>query len=92
MTKQIWKIPVVVDKKFIALVPKQSELLTVQVQRGMPYMWFLVDKEYPTTERVFEVFTTGQDIKYDMGVERKYISTFQLDDGMFVGHLFERIH
>ena len=42
-------------------------------------------------ERLFELFGTGQEIKYDMGVDRKYIGTYQYQKGEFVGHVFEYI-
>ncbi len=68
------------------------DILCVQEQGDIPYIWALV---YPKKEleiRFFELFGTGQIIPNDMGIERKYIGTYQLDNGAFIGHLFERIN
>jgi len=50
-----------------------------------------VDDESEKEERIFELFGTGHQIKEDMGVDRKYIGTYQYQKGNFVGHIFERI-
>jgi hypothetical protein len=73
-------------------LPLEAEILTVQSQQGNPYMWALVDPENKLVERVFEVFGTGHPIQEDMGTDRKYIGTFQLQDGFLVFHLFERLN
>lgn len=43
-------------------------------------------------ERSIEIFGAGHEIPVDMGIERKYISTFQMSDGNYVFHAFERIN
>ena len=49
----------------------------------------MVKTDNDTEERLFELFGTGQEIKYDMGIDRKYIGTYQYQKGEFVGHVFE---
>ena len=73
-------------------MPKGAEILTVQSQHDVPQLWALVDPTQPTEERCIEIFGTGHPIRYDMGVERKYIGTFQVDGGQYVFHAFERIN
>jgi len=50
----------------------------------------MVETENETEERCFELFGTGHKIHTDMGVDRKYLGTYQYQNGEFVGHLFER--
>lgn len=91
MKKQIWKFPIEQKDRIRVTMPIGAEILTVQEQRDHPCIWALVDPNAQREERIFEVFGTGHEINYDMGVERKYINTFQLAEGDLVFHLFERI-
>jgi hypothetical protein len=79
--------------KFSILMPQRAEILSLQVDQknNHPTIWALVDSEAETEERFFELFGTGHEIYEDMGIERKYIGTYQYQRGEFVGHLFERI-
>jgi hypothetical protein len=43
-------------------------------------------------DRFFELYGTGHSIHEDMGIERKYIGTYQYQRGEFVGHIFERLN
>jgi hypothetical protein len=75
-------------------MPKGAEILTVQTdeKNNHPTIWALVDPEQENEQRFFELFGTGHEIHSDMGVERKYIGTYQYQKGAFVGHIFERIN
>jgi hypothetical protein len=90
MKKQIWKFAINANR-FAVEMPKNAEILTVQVQNETPCIWALVNPESPKELRHFEFYGTGHDIHCDMGIERKYINTFQLDGGALVFHLFERV-
>lgn len=90
MEKQIWKFEI--DKNNIIIeMPKDAEILTVQPQNGQICIWALVTPDNVKESRYFEVYATGHTIRYDMGVERKYIGTIQIDGGSWVWHLFERL-
>lgn len=91
MVRQVWKFEID-PKKFIVEMPKDAEVLTIQTQNEKPYVWALVNPDAHTELRQFEVYGTGHNIHYDMGAERKYINTFQLQGGSLVFHLFERIN
>lgn len=91
MKKQIWKFSLGEGSNTI-LMPKDAEILTVQTQQLIPVIWALVDPNAEKEERHFEVFATGENIHCDMGIERKYINTFQIADGILIYHLFERIY
>lgn len=88
MEKEIWKYEISADQTIIEM-PKDAEILSVQVQHEVPRIWALVDPENPIEERVIEIFGTGHKIPCE-GISRKFIGTFQLYGGSLVFHLFER--
>ena len=89
MEKQIWKYEIVTTNTQSLTIPYGAEILTIQDQKGTLCMWVLVDPNEEKEKRVFEVFGTGQDIHYDLGVSRKYIGTYQERAGHLIFHLFE---
>jgi hypothetical protein len=89
MDKQVWKY--VLDYgNLILSMPKGAEILTVQTQGDDPVLWALVDPNADKEERYFEAFGTGHNVACGMGIDRKYISTFQIEGYVF--HVFERIN
>lgn len=95
MSLSIWKFPLkVTDYQKISL-PKGAEILSVQSQNQFPCIWAIVDSavDAETEEREFEVFGTGHPYYNNVhfGQEHKFIGTFQLNGGAFVGHLFELV-
>jgi hypothetical protein len=91
MSKTIWKYELEMNQRTAIEIPHSAEILCVQTQFNNPCIWALVDTDNYKEERVFEIFGTGFSIKGDMGVDRKYIGTFQLEGGALVYHLFERL-
>ena len=90
MTKTIWKFPLETVAVQTLLMPRGAEILTVQVQRGAPSLWAMVDPVAHPTARRFTVYGTGHNMpKLEMGTERTYIGTYQLNDGNLVFHIFE---
>ena len=87
--KAIWKYPIVTDSQRLAM-PRGAEFLTVQRQGDLVCLWAIVDDSRLLEKRVIEVFGTGNPMPSDMGIERKYIGTFQ--QGPLVWHVFERIN
>ena len=82
--KVIYKYPLeVTDDQFIN-IPKNFQILTVQVQNGCPCLWVEVDPESPVVYAHIVIIGTGHPIHNDD--EMKYIGTFQLESGSFVGH------
>ena len=89
MEQRIWKYKLEgTDGQNISM-PKGADILTVQVQDGLPFLWALVDPKAETEIRFIEIFGTGNPILSDMGTSRKYISTFQMREGRLVFHVFE---
>jgi hypothetical protein len=90
--KTIYKYKLWLTNKQDVLLPIGSEILTVQTQDEDPCLWVLVNPLVEDKEkRIIEIIGTGHEIKYNLGVTRNYISTFQLSGGSFVGHAFEYI-
>ncbi len=76
MKKQIWKF-YLNETSTVVEMPKNAAVLTVQNQNGAICIRALVDPAEKATEpRLFEIYGTGHDIPYDMGVDRVYINTF----------------
>ncbi len=91
MDKVIYKYELQIGDNAI-LMPVDAEILSVQTQFNKPMIWALVDPKAEKEERCFEIFGTGHPVYYDMGVERKFLSTIQFHDGDYVFHVFERIN
>ena len=83
----IWKFPLVATDVQNIEMPALAEVLTVQVQVG-PCLWALCNPEAPKTKRCFETFGTGHPMSL---ASRKYVGTYQLNDGGLVFHVFERL-
>jgi hypothetical protein len=67
-------------------MPRNADILCVQVQHGVPCMWALVDDEAEYEGRVIEVLGTGWEMSADMG-RSEYVGTYQTDGGL-VWHVF----
>ncbi len=92
MDKTIFKFELETTGMQKVVMPIDAEILTVQVQNDVPCLWALVDAHNGgvTEERSIEIFGTGNPVPQGMGVDRKYLATYQLRGGDFVGHVFER--
>ncbi len=67
-------------------VPVDSEILCVQTQVGLPKLWVKCNPENITEKRKIIIHGTGHAISQEA---KKYIGTFQVNDGGFVFHVFE---
>lgn len=74
-----------------ALLMKKGEILSLQLQNGAPCIWVLVNPIESDEYRYFEIFGTGHTIYEDMGVERRFVGTYQLAGGKLVFHVFEKL-
>lgn len=86
MSQVIYKYQVLIDDQFSIDLPKGAQVLSVGVQHDRPYVWVLQDPGAPLYRRLFAVATTGNPLP--PGCD-KFIGTFQLMGGRFIGHLFE---
>lgn len=90
MKETIWKYDIKIGGLNHLFLPVYSKVLCVQVQNENPVIWVKVNPENRKEDRCFSVFGTGFEIE-TKDVEKIYIGSFQLNDGSFVGHLFELI-
>ena len=89
MKKIIWKFPLSEKGVQTFELRKGYEILTLQMQNGMPCIWVLLNPDEIILKETFEIYGTGHEIHYDHSVNREYVGTFQQD--YFVWHLFKRI-
>ena len=83
----IWKFRVDVVDTGVVNMPAGAEVLCVQLQDGVPWVWAKVDDEAPPVARVFHWRGTGHPLR-NVG---RYIGTVQQLGGALVLHLFEGV-
>ena len=91
MKKTIWKFALKITDRQSFEMPIDSQILTMQVQKGIAFLWILCDPKEKKETRYFETFGTGHSIHYDMGIDRNYIGTYQIFDGSLIYHVFESL-
>jgi hypothetical protein len=69
-------------------IPHNSEFLTLQMQRGIPCLWFEVDPDTPEEMRTFHVIGTGHTVPE--GIALEYVGTVQAFDETLVLHVYEQ--
>lgn len=84
--KTVWKFPLsVLDLQQVNL-PRGAQILSVQTQHEQPCLWALVDPSAPTEYVNFRTLGTGH---FAPDMERfRYVGTYQLVGGGFIGHVF----
>jgi len=89
MSHTIYKYTFPVADDFTLSLPVGAKILKVDYQRDFPAMWVLHDTRAMSYEtRKFRVYGTGHEI---LGVNYlTYVGTFQMHNGDFVWHVFER--
>ena len=89
MKKVIWKFELSEKGNQRIELPLDYEILALQTQNGNPCLWVLVDLKKPKEIETFEIYGTGHEIHYDMGIDREYVGTWQEQGGLLVWHLFK---
>jgi hypothetical protein len=83
----IWKFPLVVEDEQVVSMPTGAVVLTVQAQHDLyPCLWAKVNPTAAPADRRFRTYGTGHAMKVD---GQRYVGTYQLYGGDFVGHVFE---
>lgn len=91
--KTIYEYPIYVSDLYTLELPEGAEILNVQLIEGHPCICAMVETEPATTNKephLIETFKTGSPIYNADTIQRKYIGTYQLQDGDLVFHVFER--
>lgn len=86
--KTIWKYQFSILDYFILSMPEGAEILSVQVQDGIPVLWALVDTNKAPMVRNFRVFGTGNPVVIDQGKTARFVGTIQHEYSL-VWHIFE---
>lgn len=82
----IYRYPIAISDNITLMLPKGAQLLTAQVQHGIPRVWALVDPTAPAEPRRLYVYGTGHPTQSG---SQRYLGTMQLSGGMLVFHVFE---
>lgn len=84
--KRIFKYRLLPGAEQTIEMPEGAEVLSVQAQRNVANLWALADEEAPLRGYAFFVCPTGEPVPEGL----VYVGTFQLADGRYVYHLFQR--
>jgi hypothetical protein len=85
--KTIYKFFIPIEDHFSIELPKDSKILTVQVQKENAFIWVLLDIEQEIKQKInFRLVGTGHPINDNI---KYYIGSFQMCEGNLVFHLFE---
>lgn len=88
--KEIWKYKLGVTDFQLIGIPKGGEILSVQVQNGIPCIWVVINPNEKILEvRKLMTVGTGHPMQITKPQEREFIGTYQLENGSPVFHLFE---
>lgn len=86
MTEVIWKAPLKVLRRQTIEVPEDHTFIDLQMQDGVPTLWFRCDPNSPKFEKTIHMVGTGWQLN-DLGNNgTDHIGTVQ--DGPMVWHFF----
>ena len=84
----IWRFPFHIEDRPVLSMPEGARVLCVQVVRGVPSIYALVNADAPKALRAFRVFGTGHSHP-QAAYPEKYVGTLQLVQGELTFHVFE---
>jgi hypothetical protein len=84
----IWKYPIPVQDSFSVDMPEGATVLSVNVQRGTPCMWVLVDPERVMAPKQFLLRGTGHSANFG-SCSVRFCGTFLVREDSLVFHLFQ---
>lgn len=82
----IWKFEIPAQPSFVLVLREAASVLSIQMQRGKPMLWALVDTAQPERDVGFVVVPTGQEFN---AAGLRFHGTFQPDLSL-VFHVFSR--
>lgn len=86
--KKIFKYQLEIAHEQVIQMPENSKILTVQCQNNLPVLWAEANLDNDIKPYIFITMGTGHDIPKDEEDSLKYIGTYQLNNGEFIGHLY----
>ena len=87
---KVYKYEIPIQDEFSLTMDRNAKILKVENQGDKPYMWALVDPDKEMITRKFLFVGTGQRIDYCQP-QLKHISTFQVQGGRYIFHIFQII-
>ena len=81
----VWKFEIPINDEFEIQMPRNAELLHVEVQNDKGFLWARVAPERHNEQRKFYLRGTGHPVDMDC----EYVGSFMLRNGALVFHLFE---
>jgi hypothetical protein len=82
---KIWKFELEKERTQLVKMPEKSEIMDIQMQKGKPVMWALVDTSTDEIEVKINMYGTGWET-YENVLKDEYLATVQ--DGELVWHFF----
>ena len=86
--RSVFKYPLTLVDFQTVMIPKNAQVLCVQMQDSQPCLWALTD-DSPKIERRFMIAGTGHVIDIPQGQSIHFIDTVQMSGGRLVWHVFE---
>jgi hypothetical protein len=83
--KKVYKYPLQPTDKQMIPLPKDAKIIHLDVQRGIPCIWALVDPDLPLEPIMIYTYGTGHEINEEGLL---YIGSYQLLGGDIVFHAF----
>lgn len=87
--KTIYKYPLPIGDSVSITMCEPAEILSIQVQHGVPFVWALIDDEGPPVKRKFRIAGTGHPLVSLGEFKFRFIDTIQLEGGSLVFHVFQ---
>jgi hypothetical protein len=84
----VWKFPLEITDEQEIDIPAHAQLLDAQMQNGQLCLWALCNVNNPSVKRKIFIFGTGH--KIDFSEVGSYVSTFQMENGELVFHVFDQ--
>ena len=85
---KVYKYVLEVTEQQTIEIPEGAQILSVQVQKGIPCIWALVDPNMKLTKRIYKTYGTGHPMQ-NLTETDKFIGTYQVANGSGVFHVFE---
>lgn len=85
---KIWKFGLPPHPRAIVEMPAGAEVLSVAEQKGIVYVWALVDQTAKRVPRLISCYLTGDDVPEDPGRFLGTVHVIGTDGHPFVTHYF----
>jgi len=84
--KTVCKFPLQAIELQKIRMPRDSIILTLQIQGQLVCLWVLAETDKELVDRFFIIAMTGKPLPDRI---ERYVGTFQIPEQNFVGHVFE---